>query len=49
MTELRGPWGFLWARRKLWLGPLVVMLVVVVALFAVSIGVRIAPTIYGLF
>jgi hypothetical protein len=49
MTWLRGAWDFLWARRKLWLAPIVVMLVIVVALFVVSIGVRIAPTIYGLF
>ena len=49
MSRFNATWTFLWARKKLWLAPIVVMLIVVVVLFAVSIGVRITPVIYSLF
>jgi Family of unknown function (DUF5989) len=49
ISRLRATWTFLWARKRLWLGPIVVMVIIVALLFTISIGVRIAPTIYSLF
>ncbi len=49
MSRLRAAWTFLWVRKKLWLGPIVVMVIVVALLFAMAIGARIAPIIYAWF
>jgi hypothetical protein len=36
-------WNFLWARRKYWKGPIIIMMVIVGILFAVAIVARIVP------
>jgi hypothetical protein len=46
LTEL---WAFLRARRKFWLLPIVIMLVVVGGLLALAHGSVMAPFIYALF
>lgn len=46
---LKDLWGFMRERRKLWLAPLVVALLVVGALVAVAQFSTVAPLIYTLF
>jgi Family of unknown function (DUF5989) len=42
-------WRFLRARRKLWLAPLIVLMVAIAALLLLAQGSIIAPFIYTLF
>lgn len=49
MTLLEELWGFLRFRKKLWLFPLIVFLVLIGSLLILSQGSIIAPFIYTLF
>jgi len=42
-------WGFMKARKKFWLAPLIVMLLLLGALIVLSQGSAVAPFIYTLF
>ncbi len=42
-------WQFLRARKKLWLPPLVLMVLVALVLFAIDVGARVAPLIHAYF
>ena len=42
-------WRFLRVRRKLWLGPILIVMIVIAALLIVAQGSVIAPFIYALF
>jgi len=49
MEFLRDLWGFLKERKKFWLLPLIVILLVFGALIVLTSGSAIAPFIYTLF
>ncbi|MBK6687081.1 MAG: hypothetical protein IPG45_21615 [Deltaproteobacteria bacterium] len=49
MDFLRELWAFMRARKKLWLLPLIVMLVVFGGLLVLAKGSAVAPFIYTLF
>lgn len=50
MLEFWGDfWGFLKARKKYWLGPLLILLISLGALIVFSQGSAIAPFVYTLF
>jgi hypothetical protein len=50
MIELiKDLWGFMKARKKFWLAPIIVMLLVLGALIVLSQGSAVAPFIYTLF
>jgi hypothetical protein len=42
-------WLFLWTRKKFWLWPVIIMMLVFGSLFVVLQGSPIAPFIYALF
>jgi len=42
-------WGFMKARKKFWLAPIIVMLLLLGALIVLSQGSAVAPFIYTLF
>ncbi len=42
-------WGFMKARKKFWLAPVIVMLLLLGALIVLSQGSAVAPFIYTLF
>jgi len=42
-------WGFMKARKKFWLAPLIVMLLLLGALIVLTQGSAVAPFIYTLF
>ena len=42
-------WGFMRARKKFWLAPIIVMLLLLGALIVLSQGSAVAPFIYTLF
>ena len=46
---LKDLWGFMKARKKFWLAPLIVMLLLLGALIVLSQGSAVAPFIYTLF
>ena len=46
---LKDLWGFMKARKKLWLAPIIVMLLLLGALIVLSQGSAVAPFIYTLF
>ncbi len=46
---LRELWGYMRAHKKLWLLPLVVLMVLVGSLVALTQGSALAPLIYALF
>jgi Family of unknown function (DUF5989) len=46
---LKDLWGFMKARKKFWLAPIVVMLLLLGALIVLSQGSAVAPFIYTLF
>ncbi len=49
MSRLRLIWGFLRSRKKWWLTPIVVFLVMLGLLIVLSEGSAVAPFIYALF
>lgn len=49
METLKDIWGFLKARRKYWLIPLIFTLLLLGALIIFSTGSAVAPFIYSLF
>jgi hypothetical protein len=46
---LKDLWGFMRVRKKFWLAPLIVMLLLLGALIVLSQGSAVAPFIYTLF
>jgi hypothetical protein len=46
---LKDFWGFMRERKKFWLGPIVIILVLLGALIVLTEGSAIAPFIYTLF
>ena len=46
---LKDLWGFMKARKKFWLAPIIVMLLLLGALIVLSQGSAVAPFIYTLF
>lgn len=46
---LKELWGFLKARKKFWLLPIIIMMVVLGALLVLAQGSAVAPFIYTLF
>ena len=42
-------WGFMKARKKFWLAPIIIMLLLLGALIVLSQGSAVAPFIYTLF
>lgn len=46
---LKDLWGFMKARKKFWLAPLIVMLLLLGVLIVLSQGSAVAPFIYTLF
>lgn len=46
---LKDLWGFMKARKKFWLAPVIVMLLLLGALIVLSQGSAVAPFIYTLF
>ncbi|SKB93072.1 DUF5989 family protein [Daejeonella lutea] len=49
MDFLTDMWGFMKARKKFWLAPLIVVLLLIGALLVLGGGSAIAPFIYTLF
>lgn len=49
MEFLKDIWGFLGTRKRFWLAPVVLVLLVFGALFAFSSGSALSPFIYTLF
>jgi len=50
MLELiKDLWGFMKARKKFWLAPVIIMLLLLGALIVLSQGSAVAPFIYTLF
>ena len=46
---LQDLWGFMKARKKFWLAPIIIMLLLLGALIVLSQGSAVAPFIYTLF
>lgn len=46
---LKDLWGFMKARKKFWLAPIILMLLLLGALIVLSQGSAVAPFIYTLF
>jgi len=46
---LKDLWGFMKARKKFWLAPIIIMLLLLGALIVLSQGSAVAPFIYTLF
>ena len=46
---LKDLWGFMRARKKFWLAPVIIMLLLLGALIVLSQGSAVAPFIYTLF
>ncbi len=46
---LKDLWGFMRERKKFWLGPIVIILILLGALIVLTEGSAIAPFIYTLF
>ena len=46
---LKDLWGFMKARKKFWLAPIIIVLVLLGALIVLSQGSAVAPFIYTLF
>ncbi|MEZ4826685.1 MAG: DUF5989 family protein [Bacteroidia bacterium] len=49
MEFLRDLWEYMLARRKIWLAPLVIILVMMGLIMAIGAGSALAPFIYSLF
>ncbi len=46
---LRDMWGFMRARKKLWLAPVIFIMLILVVLIVLAEGSAVAPFIYTLF
>lgn len=46
---LKDLWGFMRARKKFWLAPIIVIMLLLGALFVLAQGSAVAPFIYTLF
>ena len=49
MDFVRELWRFMWSRKKFWLFPIVIMLVLLGTLLVLTQGSAIAPFIYTIF
>ena len=49
MSLLKELWAFMRARKKYWLAPIIVMMVILGALIVMAQGSAVAPFIYTLF
>lgn len=49
MTFLKELWGFMRSRKKYWLMPIIIMMVMLGALIVLAQGSAVAPFIYTLF
>ena len=50
MTELlRDLWGFMRARKKFWLAPIIIVMLMLGALIVLTQGSAVAPFVYTLF
>lgn len=49
MSFLKELWAFMWVRKKFWLLPILVMMVLLGALIVMAQGSALAPFIYTLF
>jgi hypothetical protein len=49
MSALKSVWSVIWARRKYWRGPIIVMLAAFVLLFTIAMGARILPSLVAAF
>jgi len=49
MDFLKDIWGFLKVRKKFWLAPIIIVMLLVAVLLAASAGTAIAPFVYTLF
>jgi len=49
MSLLKELWAFMRARKKYWLAPIIIMLVILGALIFIAQGSAVAPFIYTLF
>ena len=49
MSFIKELWAFLRVRKKLWLGPLIIVMVILGALLIAAQGSVIAPFVYTLF
>lgn len=49
MDFLKDLWGFMQARKKFWLAPLIIILLLIGIIFVIGGGSAMAPFIYTLF
>ncbi|MDG1332097.1 MAG: DUF5989 family protein [Crocinitomicaceae bacterium] len=49
MDFLKDIWGFIKERKKYWLGPVIIMLLLIGVLVVIGGGSSVAPFIYSLF
>jgi Family of unknown function (DUF5989) len=49
LSVVRELWGFMRERKKLWLAPIIVVLVVISGLLFIAQGTALAPFIYSIF
>jgi len=49
MDFLKDIWGFIKERKKYWLGPMIIVLLLVGVLVVIGGGTSVAPFIYSLF
>ncbi|NVK65504.1 MAG: hypothetical protein HWE22_13010 [Flavobacteriales bacterium] len=49
MDFLKDIWGFIIERKKYWLGPVIIMLLLIGVLVVIGGGSSVAPFIYSLF
>ncbi|MCJ8288274.1 MAG: hypothetical protein HRT58_03005 [Crocinitomicaceae bacterium] len=49
MDFLKDIWGFIRERKKYWLGPVIIMLLLIGVLVVIGGGSSVAPFIYSLF
>lgn len=49
LSIFKDAWGFMWTRKKWWLGPIVLILVLASLLIIVTEATTFGPVIYALF
>jgi hypothetical protein len=49
LSLIRELWAFMRARKKLWLAPIIVLMVLISGLILVAQGTALAPFIYSIF